>query len=69
MEDYVSGGATRRTRRRINALFGHWSGGRSRNMPADYRLPQHVDVAVIADWLLPGRGRTPITSFICGIRR
>jgi hypothetical protein len=41
-------------------------------MPTDYQLPRHVDAAVIADiadWLLPGRGRTPITSFICGIRR
>jgi hypothetical protein len=46
--------------------------GGGASTPADYQLPGHVDAAVIADiadWLLPGRGSMPITSFISSLRR
>jgi dienelactone hydrolase len=46
--------------------------GAGASTPGDYQLPRHVDAAVIADiadWLLPGRGRTPITSFISSLGR
>ena len=46
--------------------------GAGKSAPADYERPRHVDAAVIGDiaeWLVPGRGKGPITRVISGMRR
>ena len=46
--------------------------GAGKSAPADYERPRHVDAAVVADiaeWLVPGRGKGPVTRVISGMRR